>query len=75
MFYGIRVSGKVKWQDATSACESIETNEPEVVAEMPDDLAEPVDVAVTAAQQQRHLRTTTDAATILQLLLPLQLHE
>ena len=54
MFYGIRVSGKVKWQDATSAYESTGTNEPEVVAEMPDDLAELVDVAVTAAQQQRH---------------------
>ena len=54
MFNGIRVSGKVKWQDATSASKSTRTIGPEVVAEMPDDLAELVDVAVTAAQQQRH---------------------
>lgn len=53
MFYGKHASGKVKWQDATSANMSTKMIVQEVVAEMPDALAKPADVAVTAAPQQR----------------------
>jgi len=52
-FYGKHASGKVKWQDATSANISTKMIVQEVVAEMPDALAEPAGVAVTAAPQQR----------------------